>query len=406
MKIAMVSEQVNPRAIAGGTDGGGRGRCVTGLARALARAGHDVVVHTRREDPQAPHRTPLCDGLTVEQVPAGPPRPIPRDTLLRHAGAFGGSLAESWSQERPDVVHAHAWMSGLAAMVGARGLDLPVVQTFHALGTVERRHQGRADTSPPERSRLEAAIGRSVRCVIATCHDEAEELVHMGVPRRRISVVPVGVDVDHLAEEGPTLARSSSKRLVTIGRLVRHRGIETIIEALPRLPDVELLVAGGSTGEDLGEDPDVRRLRRCAFDRGVSDRVQLLGWVPHSDVPRLLRSADVFVTMPWYEPSGTTALEAMACGRPVVAAAVGGLLDTVLDGASGLLVPPRRPDLLVSALRMLLGDTLRREEMGMFAGVHARARYSWPRIAAETLQCYTSVLTEQPRAMASMSPPR
>ena len=399
MRIAMVSEHANPLAAVGGVDAGGQNVHVGALARALAAQGHDVVVHSRRDAASVPRRVRLCPGVVVDHVPAGPARDLPKDELLPHMAAFAEDLARLWAADPPDVVHAHFWMSGLAALTAARPLGLPVVQTFHALGTVKRRHQGDADTSPPERLRLESAVARQVDRVVATCSDEVDELVRMGVQRGDIGVVPCGVDLELFTDTGPALPRSgSARRLVTVGRLVERKGVQTVIEALAALPDTELLVAGGPPAGRMDDDPDVSRLREVTARHGVADRVTFLGRVGHDDIPALFRSADVAVTVPWYEPFGITPLEAMACGTPVVASAVGGLTDTVVDGRTGLLVPPRRPDRLAGALRALLDDRNRLQSFGRAAAERARSRYSWDRIAAETAAVYRQVLDERATA--------
>jgi glycosyltransferase involved in cell wall biosynthesis len=392
MKIAMVSEHANPLAVVGGVDAGGQNVHVAALAQALAKQGHEVVVHTRRDDPDIPDRVPLCDGVVVEHVPAGPMREIPKDDLLSYIPAFGHQLAQRWIADPPAVVHAHFWMSGLASLIGARDLDVPVVQTFHALGTVKRRHQGRADTSPPQRLRFEAAIARGVDAVIATCSDEVQELVRMGTPTQRIDVVPCGVDLELFTDSGPALPRTERRRLVTVGRLVERKGVQTVIQALPRIGGTELLIAGGGDFAHLDADPDVRRLRAEAERHGVADRVHFLGRVLREDMPALLRSADIVVTVPWYEPFGIVPLEAMACGKPVVGSAVGGLLDTVVPDVTGVLVPPRRPEVLVESVASLLGDPLRLQSMGLAAVDRARSRFGWQRIAEETLRTYDAVI--------------
>ena len=396
MRIAMVSEHANPLAVVGGVDAGGQNVHVAALARALGAQGHQVVVHTRRDDPTVLRRVSMGDGVLVDHVPAGPPQEVPKDDLLPYMGAFGAELARTWATEPPDVVHAHFWMSGLAALVGARRLDVPVVQTFHALGTVKRRHQGAADTSPPERLRLEAAVGCHADRIVATCSDEVDELARMGVARSRVDVVPCGVDLGLFSETGPMPGRTGGRRrLVTIGRLVERKGVQTVIEALASLPDTELLVAGGPHPDRLDVDPDVRRLRSTADRHGVADRVRFLGRVLREDVPGLLRSADVLVTVPWYEPFGITPLEAMACGTPVVASAVGGLTDTVVDGTTGLLVPPQQPAALAAALHRLLSDDTLLQGVGMAAADRARSRYGWPRVALETSRVYERVARER-----------
>ena len=391
MKIAMVSEHASPLAVLGGVDAGGQNVHVAELAKALARRGHEVVVHTRRDDPHLPVRVPLAPGVVVDHVPAGPPQVIAKDELLPYVPDLGRHLAGRWAVERPDVVHAHFWMSGLAAMVGARDLDVPVVQTFHALGAVKRRHQRARDTSPVQRNRLEQAIGRGVDHVIATCSDEVVELLRMGVRRCAVSIVSCGVDTTHFALDGPVAPRGTAPRLLCVGRLVERKGIDTAIRALRRIPRAELVVAGGPDRAHLAHDREAQRLLALAAEQQVADRVRLLGRVDRDALPALLRSADVVVSVPTYEPFGIVPLEAMACGVPVVASAVGGLMDTVVDGTTGALVPPGRPDVLADVLRRLLVDPVRLEGYGLAGNDRVHARYTWERVALDTETVYDTV---------------
>ena len=154
MRIAMVSEHASPLATLGGVDAGGQNVHVAALATELSRMGHEVDVYTRRDDPSAPPSVELRPGVTVHHVDAGPAEPLPKDELLPFMPAFGKVLLEAWADRRPDAVHAHFWMSGLAALDACRPLELPLAVTFHALGVVKRRHQGCRDTSP---ARLDSA---------------------------------------------------------------------------------------------------------------------------------------------------------------------------------------------------------------------------------------------------------
>jgi len=387
----MVSEHASPLAVLGGVDAGGQNVHVAELSAALARAGHDVTVYTRRDAPDLPHRVAMRPGVTVEHVPLGPPEPLPKDDLAGYMPDFGRHLAAAWADAPPDVVHAHFWMSGLAALAGARERAVPVVQTFHALGTVKRRFQGADDTSPQQRIRTERAVGRAAAAIVATCSDEVRELARMGVTPDRVAVVPCGVDATQFSPAGPAAPRGEWLRIVSVGRLVPRKGLATVVEALRGLPGVELVIAGGPAADRLDADPEARRVRRLAERHGVADRVRLLGAVSRADMPPLLRSADVVVCVPWYEPFGIVPLEAMACGTPVVATSVGGFTDTVVDGVTGRLVPPRRPDVLAAVLRDLLDDPLRRAEYGAAGADRVRSRYGWDRIAAETLRVYERV---------------
>ncbi len=393
VKIAMVSEHANPLAQLGGVDAGGQNVHVGELAAAFTRRGHDVTVYSRRDDPAIDTTITTDAGYRVVHVPAGPPKPIPKDDILAHLGEFTTFLHEHWSTHRPDLVHAHFWMSAVAAELAAtRELRIPVVLTFHALGTVKRRYQGEADTSPPSRIKLERLVAQRAHHVIATCTDEVEELVRMGLPHARATVVPCGVDLTRFGPHGPSERRGARHRLVSVGRLVPRKGFDTTIRALAQLPDVELLIAGGSAD---GNDPtgaEARRLQQVATEAGVDDRVRLLGQVSRAAMPALLRSADVVVCTPWYEPFGMVPLEAMACGRPVVASAVGGLLDTVIDGVTGTLVSPPEPGPVARALRPLLDDDALRRDWGTAGYQRARGRYSWDRVADETLTAYQRVI--------------
>jgi glycosyltransferase involved in cell wall biosynthesis len=326
----------------------------------------------------------------VEHVDAGPPVPVFWDRMLPLMPAFARSLARSWAQERPDLVSSHFWMSGLASLEAATPLGVPVAHTYHALGVVRRREKGPADSSPEERMDIEAMLARRADHIVATTTDEVFELLGMGGSVDRITVIPCGVDLGLFHPDGPARARTARPRLVVVSRLVERKGIGNVIEAVRSLPEVELLVAGGPPLEQLTHDPEARRLLALVDELGVGDRVRLLGGVPRAELPALLRSADVVACCPWYEQFGMVAVEAMACGVPVVASHVGGLAETVQDGVTGLHVPPRRPDRIAEAVTRLVAEPERRRRMGA-AGVSRARRYGWDRIAAETLEIGTAL---------------
>ncbi len=415
----MVSEHASPLATLGGVDAGGQNVHVAALSCALARAGHEVTVYTRRDDPALPTRVAMAPGLKVRHLDAGPPIPLPKDDLLPYVAKMAECLRKSWLLEPPDVVHAHFWMSGLAALHAGRPLGVPVVQTFHALGAVKRRHQGPKDTSPPERIAHETAIIEVASRIIATCADELDELVRLGADATKVSVVPCGVDTTLFAPSRAVGAeaavgslgafqdrtfrslafkcrspgeRPMPYRLGTVGRLVERKGIDDIIKALVDIPDAELVVAGGPHADGLPWDADARRLLDLARDLGVARRVTLIGRLGREQVPRLLRSIDLAICVPWYEPFGIAPLEAMSCAVPVVAAAVGGLSDTVVDGVTGLHVPPRNPARLAKAVRLLLADPARRSTMGAAGRARVVEQYQWSSVACRTLEAYEIAL--------------
>jgi glycosyltransferase involved in cell wall biosynthesis len=408
MRIAMVSEHASPLATLGGVDAGGQNVHVAALADALAARGHDVAVYTRADSPDLPERIVTASGVVVEHVVAGPRTYVAKDDLLPHMGAFADGLARRWSQDRPDVVHAHFWMSGMTSIRAAALSDVPVVATFHALGTVKQRWQKADDTSPAERIATERGIARSADRIIATCRDEVAELRAMGVPTAHVDVIPCGVDtslfrpastVDPAVAAGhPQHRPDRPRRLLVLGRLVPRKGIEDAIRALAPIPGAELLVVGGPAAADLDDDPEVARLRRVAAATGVADRVTFAGHVARPALPGVIRSCDVVLAVPWYEPFGIVPIEAMACGVPVVATAVGGMLDTVVDGVTGLLVEPGAPDRIAAAARALLADDHERLAMGRRGAERVRALYTWKRIAAQTERSYETVLAARTTA--------
>ena len=388
----MVSEHASPLAVLGGVDAGGQNVHVAALAAAMGARGAEVVVHTRRDNPDLPRRVPLALGVEVDHVTAGPPREVPKDDLLPYMDAFADDLFEQWSRTPPDVVHSHFWMSAYAALRAASPLGIPVVHTFHALGVVKRRYQGDKDTSPAGRLEIERDILRRVDHVVATCTDEVFELIRLGAENARLTVIPCGVDPSLFEADGPREPRRPGmNRIATVGRLVERKGIGNVITALRGLPSTELVVAGGPDRSRLHRDPEARRLRELAEEVGVADRVDLRGRVDRADLPTLVRSTDAVVCAPWYEPFGIVPLEAMACGVPVVASAVGGLIDTVVDGQTGVHVPPRDPDRLRDVLASLLADPERRRRYGAAGVRRVRELYCWERIATSTLDIYARV---------------
>ena len=395
----MVSEHASPLATIGGVDAGGQNVHVAALSAALGRLGHDVTVYTRRDDPALPRRAPLAPGVDVVHVEAGPATRVPKDELLPHMTAFADRLAADWAAERPDVVHSHFWMSGVAALDAARREEvasaghLPVLHTFHALGIVKRRHQGAEDTSPAEREYLEPRVGRAADGVVATCSDEAFELRALGVAASRITVTPCGVDLDHFTPDLSPRPHDGPVRIMTVGRLVKRKGVGQVVRALGLLRDrdVELVVVGGSGSDE----PEADRLRALAVELGVGDRLRFAGQVGRADMPAMLRSADVVVATPWYEPFGIVPLEAMACGIPLVVSSVGGLIDSVVDQVTGLHVPPRDSAAIAAALRQLIDDPELRRELGRRGRARVEQRYSWNRVAADTVRAYRGALARR-----------
>jgi glycosyltransferase involved in cell wall biosynthesis len=387
MRIALVAPASNPLAKHLDPRSADEATRVTSLARALARSGHRITIYTRRDSSALPDSAILAPGVTVEHVTAGPLAPLDPDKLTAHLPEFSRYLAQRWRRNRPGIVHAYSWTMGLAALAGARDLDLPVAQTFGSLAVAEQRYKLPVRPSDA-RIRLEAGIARSADVVLASSAEELADLARLGVPRARISVVPCGVDAERFSPEGPVAERNGRARLLAAEPLTTPDSLAIAVHALAEIPDAELVITGGPDQAKLSRDAGRRDLRALARKLGVHTRLVFTGRMAPADLPALLRSADLLVSTAPYEPVGMMALQAMACGTPVVAAAGGAARDAIVDMTTGLLTPPGRPAQLSVRIRQLLANTLRHEAYGIAATDRARSRYAWERIGRETLAAY------------------
>ncbi|MFD0776289.1 glycosyltransferase, partial [Streptomonospora algeriensis] len=353
MKIAMVAEHANPLPAHKGEPACGDSVQIAALSRHLAKAGHRVTVYTRKHSPDLPERSRMGRGVTVEHLSAGPERRAGESAAAEHTGAFAQALGGRLAEERPDVLHAFGWTSGLAVVSAAQtcsedGEQPPIVQTFHSLNAAEQR-AGLPER--PDRARIEAAVaGRADQIVVGSA-DQRFELARMGLPRTRVSVVPFGVDTDHFSSEGSCSAdtwsprRSGRTRMISVTDLAAG-GAEVLIATLRRIPDAELTIVAGPGQEEPPLSDDAQRVELLAKEAGVDDRLSLTGPVDRKELPRLLRSADVYVSGAAYEFCGGAVLEAMACGLPVVARGAGIVNEAVVHGTTGSLLRAARPDAL------------------------------------------------------------
>jgi D-inositol-3-phosphate glycosyltransferase len=298
---------------------------------------------------------------------------------------FAARLRESWSVNPPEAIHAFGWMSGKAAGA-ARTAPLPVVQTFAALACGENARDGVALSE-------QTAVVRAAARVVATSSAQVFALLGLGASPAAIKLVPCGVDLGAFAPEPRSPQESSQRlRIGTLGDLGERGGVADVIEALAFVAGVELVIGGGSrAAAEILTDPDAARLHDLAIARGVAARVEFRGRIAEAEMPAFLRSMDIVVDAPRDDALGTVALAAMACGVPVIVSAVGGLIDAVADGMTGIHVPACAPRQLAYAIEALGADRSRRERFGRFGFERATARFGWSRIAAETIEIYRSV---------------
>lgn len=360
---------------------------ITSLARALASLGHRVTVYARRDTRGLPTSSILSPGASVEYVPAGPPAPLDEADPTAHLAQFADYLARRWRRNPPEVVDAHWWTSGLAAVAATRGLGVPVAQTFTSLAAAEQRHGLRVPAARDARRRLEAAVARSTDLLLASSAQEEADLARLGAPRPRIRVVPCGVDTQRFSPEGPVAERNGRPRLMLAQPLTATRDVELAVRALAEIGGAELVITGGPGPARLRQDAARQRILQLATKLGVADRLLLSGPIAEAGLPALLRSADLVVSTAAYAPVGIAALQAMACGTPVVACAAGAEQEAVVDMTTGVHAP-RQPAELARQVRKLLATPVRLEAYGIAAADRARSRYSWDRIARETVAAY------------------
>ena len=405
-RIALISEHASPLAAAGSVDSGGQNIYVGHLARQLGRRGYSVDVFTRRDRPFLPTVQHWQPNVRVIHVPAGPPRFLPKEDLLPLMGEFGDFLLR-FSRDTPrpyDLMHANFFMSGMAACEAASALDIPLVMTFHALGLVRRHHQADHDHFPDERFTVEIDLVRRATRIVAECPQDHADLRELyGADAGKLDIVPCGFD----PQEMPTLERAAARAalgwhpqrftILQLGRVVPRKGIDNVIRALALLRrrdiDAELVVVGGNSEmPNAVATPELGRLAELADELGVRSRVRFVGRRGREQLHRYYSAADVFVTTPWYEPFGITPVEAMACGVPVVGAAVGGIRTTVRDGVTGLLVPPHDAGALADALAGLHADPARRAALGCAGRRRAYRHYTWQRVTAQIEAVYARAL--------------
>jgi glycosyltransferase involved in cell wall biosynthesis len=349
---------------------------------------------------------PWSGGSRVIHVPAGPADHVPKEELLPYMGEFTRFLVQHCRRHGPyDLVHANFFLSALVAADLKRALGTPFVVTFHALGKVRRRYQGDADAFPAERLAIEERVVAEADAVVAECPQDREDLVSLyGAEPSRLRLIPCGFDPEELGPLDKSQARAAlglgarENIVLQLGRMVPRKGVDNVIRGLARLwrshgiPARLLIVGGESREPDPAVTPEIGRLRRIARDEGVAEAVTFVGARGRNEIRPFFAAADVFVTTPWYEPFGITPVEAMACGTPVVGAAVGGIKYTVRHGETGLLVPPRDPEAVAEALAWLLRDPDLRDAMGRRAVRRAVGQFTWARVACLTAELYRDVL--------------
>jgi glycosyltransferase involved in cell wall biosynthesis len=350
-RVALISEHASPLGVLGGVDSGGQNVYVGQLAKHLATLGWEVDVFTRRDSERLPEIAEWVDRIRIVHVPAGPPCYVRKEDMLPFMDEFSQYMQRfcRCQRETYDLVHANFWMSGLVAGELKKALGLPFVVTFHALGRVRRLHQKEADQFPDVRFDIEDRIVAEADRILAECPQDEEDLIRLyNADPVKVSIVPCGFDPLELSPISKPLARYAltippeERVILQLGRMVPRKGVDTVIRGLGRLVrqhhiTARLLIVGGESDDpDPAVTPEIGRLMAIAEEEGVRDLVTFVGRRGRETLKYYYSAADVFVTVPWYEPFGITPVEAMLPWSPAAAAAW-------VRPSAGRLPPPAPP---------------------------------------------------------------
>lgn len=382
----------SPLAQPGTGDGGGMNVYVRELSAALARAGVECDVYTRASSPDLPAVLSVEPGFRVHHVPAGPLGPVAKEDLPPLVDEFTEAVIGQMRTAFPaEAIHANYWLSGLAGHTIKHELDLPLVCTFHTLDRVKAE-----EGEDRVRAAAEARIIGCSDSVLASCTVEADQIVDLyGADPERIEIVAPAVDHAFFGPGNQAQARRAvglppGKMVLFVGRIQPLKGAHVAVRALARSshPDAFLVVIGGPSGPD-GE-AELARLHLLVDELGLAGRVHFLPPQAHELLSTFYRAADVCLVPSRSESFGLVALEAAACGTPVVAAAVGGLTTLVDHGRTGFLVEGRDPRDYAACVDLVLGDRALAGELGARAAERAR-KYTWPLAAARLRRLYADL---------------
>ena len=399
MRIAVLCMHTSPLAQPGTGDVGGMNVYVRELTSSLARAGVECDVYVRADDPAMPATVSVEPGFRVHHVVAGPVAAEEKESLRALVPLFTDAVERHLVQHdiRPDVLHANYWLSGEAGHTLKHRLNIPLVSTFHTLARVKTAGD---DPEPEERAVAEQHIIGCSELVFASCSVERDQLIHLyGADPERVVEVPLGINRAFFSPGSRQGARAAiggigpGPLLLFAGRIQPLKGADLAVATLAALnrSDVTLLIVGGPSGR--GGELELARLHELVRTQGLTNQVRFVPPQPHHLLSTFYRAADAVLVPSRSESFGLVALEAAACGTPVIAAAVGGLQTLVDHGSTGWLVPERNPQRYADHLQTLFADPVLAARMGDAAAIRAR-RYAWSATASRLREAFVG-LTER-----------
>ncbi|HEY7036326.1 MAG TPA: glycosyltransferase [Thermomicrobiales bacterium] len=399
-RVASISVHSSPLATLGGKDAGGMNVYVRELACHTARLGLPVDVFSRRTDPDAPETLAICPGVNLVNIAAGPAAPVDKNRLFDYLPEFAEEMALYSLRHgtRYDVVHAHYWLSGWVAHLLKRYWETPFVQMFHTTAHMKNAVSPMGQRETPLRERIESQLVRLADSLIAANPDERADLIWRQRTRaEKICTIPPGVDVELFTPRDRAICRltlgipADEPIVLFVGRVDPIKGIDTLLctaLAFDRFGTKATILFVGGDLDDAGEPVGpLKGVVEEASRLGVASRFRFVGSQPQDRLPLYYGAADAVAVPSRYESFGLVAVEAMACGRPVVASRVGGLTFTVEDGCTGYLAPVGDFGSFADHLARILGDSALRDRLG--ANAHESAqRFGWASVAESVLHVY------------------
>lgn len=398
----MLSMHTSPLAPLGGRETGGMNVYVLEVAARLGGLGLEVDVFTRRDDPRSPAVADLGRGARLVQIDAGPAVRIEKEEMTSLTGGFAEGVAAFAVREGRsyDLVHSHYWLSVDAGDLLAARWNVPHAAMFHTLGDVKLRARASERESPARLDAERRLVHRVDRVVAATEHERQLLRQIYRVPASHVAVIPLGADLDQFAPGDRADARAivgipeTERVILAVGRIEPLKGLDILIQSLAQMSDRERVTLYIIGGDDRARS-ELDRLADVAGQHGVADQVRFLGPRPHEELPAYYRSADVVAAPSFYESFGLVAVEAMACGVPVVASRVGGLASTVVDGRTGYLIPWRCPEPFAEKFDLLFANDELRRALGVSARRRMEESYSWAGVAERVAALYDELISER-----------
>ncbi|WAL61157.1 glycosyltransferase family 4 protein [Thermocoleostomius sinensis] len=435
--IALISDHGDPAAEIGREEAGGQNVYVRQVGEALAKLGWQVDMFTRKSHPDDPAIVQHSLHCRTIRLQAGPESFVPRDQLFQYLPEFVEAFQKFQAKEGTNypLIHTNYWMSAWIGLQLRQQSNIQLVHTYHSLGAVKYRAVAEKPAIAETRLAVEKQILEQANCIVATSPQEKEHLRSLVSQQGYIEVIPCGTDIDKFHVMPQSEARVAlgfqphEKIVLYVGRFDRRKGIETLVRAFAQvkqqleanwatdldtlilnpslpLPTLRLVIVGGSDPAQ-SDGQERQRIEQIVRDLGLTDQTLFAGQIGHDRLPLYYTAADVCVIPSHYEPFGLVAIEAMACGTPVVASDVGGLKFTVVPEETGLLVPPQDGTAFANAIERILTDDIWVRKVRRQASARVQQNFSWTGVAVQLSDLYRRLMAQSllaPSAFTALDP--